>query len=82
MSVKSAKKVMLSVFLDTKEILVIDFLSKVDTITRKYCNTLLKQLNKIIRKKKKEDGSAKKKIICHADMAPPHTSVFVCNGKY
>ena len=72
-AVRSAGKVMASVFWDAKGILLIDYLSTGQTITGQYYANLLDQLQEKIREKR--PGLAKKKVIFHQDNARPHTSV-------
>ena len=72
LSVKSAGKVMASIFWDAKGILSIDYLPKGSTITGAYYPNLLDQLDQKIREKR--PGLSKKKIIFHHDNAPAHTS--------
>lgn len=67
---KSSKKVMASVFWDSKGILLIDYLQTGKTINGEYYSSLLDQLDKKI--KEKRPGLAKKKIIFHQDNAPAH----------
>ena len=71
MVVKSAGKVMASVFWDAKGILLIDYLSKGKTINGEYYANILDQLHQNIQQKR--PGLAHKKIIFHQDNARPHT---------
>lgn len=70
---RSAKKVMASVFWDSKGILLIDYLKKGETINSQYYCNLLDRLDKNIREKR--PGLRKKKILFHQDNARVHTSV-------
>ncbi|XP_014289639.1 histone-lysine N-methyltransferase SETMAR-like [Halyomorpha halys] len=63
---------MASVFWDTKDILLIDYLPTGQTITRQYYANLLDQLQEKIREKR--PSLASKKVIFHQDNARPHTS--------
>ncbi|XP_066994420.2 histone-lysine N-methyltransferase SETMAR [Anabrus simplex] len=72
-AVRSAGKVMASVFWDAKGILLIDYLPTGQTITGQYYANLLDQLQEKIRETR--PGLARKKVIFHQDNAPPHTSV-------
>lgn len=73
MTVKSAGKVMASIFWDAKGILLIDYLQKGKTVNGEYYVKLLDKLDTII--KEKRPGSHKKKIIFHQDNARPHTAL-------
>lgn len=70
---KSSKKVMASVFWDSKGILLIDYLQTGKTITGEYYSCLLDQLNSNICERR--PSLAKKKIIFLQDNAPAHKSV-------
>lgn len=73
MTVKSAGKVMASIFWDAKGILMIDYLQKGKTINGEYYVKLLDKLDIIINEKR--PGLQKKKIIFHQDNARPHTAL-------
>lgn len=73
MVVKSAGKVMASVFWDADGILMIDYLPKGQTINGEYYANLLDKLHQCIQQKR--PGLAKKKIIFHQDNARAHTCV-------
>lgn len=73
MVVKSAGKVMASVFWDSKGILMIDYLPSGQTINGNYYANLLDRLHQNIQQKR--PGLIRKKIIFHQDNARPHTSV-------
>lgn len=73
MTMKSAGKIMASVFWDAKGILMVDYLPKGQTINGAYYANLLGMLNEKIREKR--PGLARKKIIFHQDNARPHTSI-------
>ena len=72
-AVKSAGKVMASVFWDAKGILMIDYLPRGQTITGDYYADLLHKLQECIQQKR--PGLARKKIIFHQDNARVHTCV-------
>lgn len=72
-TVRSAGKVMASVFWDAKGILFIDYLEKGKTINGPYYASLLDQLKQKIQEKR--PGLVKKKILFHQDNAPCHKSV-------
>ncbi|XP_023228429.1 dipeptidyl peptidase 9-like [Centruroides sculpturatus] len=69
-TIASAGKVMASDFWDSKGILLIDYLSKGQTINGEYYVHLLDQLDEKIREKR--HGLQKKKILFHQDNAPAH----------
>ena len=71
-TVKSADKVMATVFWDSHGILLIDYLEKGKTITGEYYAALLDQLNDKI--KEKRQYLKKKKVLFLQDNAPVHTS--------
>lgn len=70
--VKSAGKVMASVFWDSKGILMVDYLPKGQTITGQYYSNLLHQLREEI--KRKRPGMLTKGVLFHQDNASAHTS--------
>lgn len=72
-TVKSAGKVMATVFWDAHGILLIDYLEKGSTITGKYYRALLDQLIDAI--KKKRPHLKKKKVLFLQDNAPVHTAL-------
>ena len=69
--VKSADKVMATVFWDTRGIIYIDYLEKGQTITRDYYASLLHRLSEEI--KKKPPHLKKKEVVFHQDNARVHT---------
>lgn len=71
-TVKSADKVMATVFWDSQGIILIDYLEKGKTITGQYYAALLDQLNDNI--KEKRPHLKKKKVLFLQDNAPVHTS--------
>ena len=71
-TVKSAGKVMATVFWDSQGIILVDYLEKGKTITGGYYATLLDRLNSEI--KEKRPGMARKQVLFHQDNAPAHTS--------
>ena len=72
-AVRSAGKVMASVFWDVKDILLIDYLPTGPTIMGQYYANLLDQLQKTISEKRPD--FTRKKVIFRQDNARPHTSV-------
>lgn len=70
-TVKSAGKVMATVFWDAQGIIFIDYLQKGKTITGAYYASLLDKLSKEIEEKRPH--LKKKKILFHQDNAPVHT---------
>jgi Transposase. len=72
-TVKSAGKVMATVFWDAHGILLIDYLEKGSTIRGKYYRALLDQLIDAI--KKKRPHLKKKKVLFLQDNAPVHTAL-------
>lgn len=70
--IKSAGKVMASVFWDAKGVLLLDFLESGKTITGVYYAQLLHRLRENI--KAKRPGMLTKGVIFHQDNAPAHTS--------
>ncbi|XP_015432649.1 PREDICTED: histone-lysine N-methyltransferase SETMAR-like [Dufourea novaeangliae] len=70
--IRSAGKVMASVFWDAKGILLIDYLQKGKTVTGQYYGMLLDKLKAAIRENR--PGMAKKKVLFHHDNAPAHSS--------
>ena len=70
--VKSAGKVMASIFWDAKGVLLVDFLETGQTINGMYYAQLLQQLKEQIKLKRR--GKLSKGVIFHQDNAPAHTS--------
>ena len=70
-TVKSAGKVMATVFWDSRGIIFIDYLEKGETITGAYYASLLDRLNNEI--KEKRPHLTKKKVLLHQDNARVHT---------
>lgn len=70
-AVKSAGKVMASVFWDSNGILMIDYLPKGQTINGEYYANLLDKLQECIEQRR--PGLARKKIFFHQDNARVHT---------
>ena len=70
-TVKSADKVMATIFWDARGIIQIDYLQKGRTINGEYYASLLDRLSEEI--KKKRPHFAKKKVLFHQDNAPVHT---------
>ena len=70
-TVKSAGKVMATVFWDSRGIIFIDYLEKGETITGAYYASLLDRLNNEI--KKKRPHLTKKKVLLHQENARVHT---------
>ncbi|CEF59956.1 Transposase, type 1 family-containing protein [Strongyloides ratti] len=66
-----SRKVMASIFWDSKEILLMDFFPSGQTITGEYYSNLLDQFDQKIREKR--PGLSKKKIIFHQNNARAHT---------
>lgn len=71
-TVKSAGKVMATVFWDARGIIFIDYLEKGKTINSEYYCALLDRLSEEI--KIKRPHLAKKKVLFHQDNAPSHTA--------
>lgn len=71
-TVKSAGKVMATVFWDSQGVIFIDYLEKGKTITGLYYADLLGRFDAEL--KKKRPHLAKKKVLFHHDNAPVHTS--------
>lgn len=69
---KSAGKVMLSVFWDSEGVLLVDFLKKGNTINAKYYSNLLIKLRAKI--KELRPGKLSKTVMFHQDNAPAHTA--------
>lgn len=70
-TVKSAGKVMATVFWDARGIIFIDYLEKGKTITGEYYASLLDRLSEEIKEKRRH--LARKKILFHQDNARVHT---------
>ena len=68
----SAGKVMATVFLDAKGVIILDFLPKRSTITRVHYANLLDQLRTAIREKRR--GKLSKGVLLQQD----HTRVHTC----
>lgn len=71
-TVPSAGKVMATIFWDSKGIILIDYLQKGKTITGQYYSELLDKFDKKL--KETRPHLYKKKILCHHDNAPAHSS--------
>lgn len=71
-NVKSAGKVMASIFWDAEGVLLVDFLESGRTITGTYYAHLLQQLREKIKEKRR--GKLTKIPLFHHDNAPAHTS--------
>ena len=67
---KSAGKVLASIFWDPDGILLIDYLSKDQTINAEYCSSLLVQLKEILKEKRR--GKITKHVLFLHDNAPAH----------
>lgn len=74
-SVKSAGKVMATIFWDSKGIILIDYLEKGKTITGQYYSELLDRFDGTL--KEKRPHLSRKKVVFHHDNAPAHTSHIV-----
>ena len=72
----SAGKVMATVFWDAKGVIMLDFLSKRNTITGVYYANLLDQLRTAIHEKHR--GKLSKGVLLHQDNESPHLQS--CNG--
>ena len=72
-AILSAGKVMASVFCDARGVIMVDYLSKDQTINSTYFCTLLRRLGEEI--KKKRSGLLRQKVLFHQDNARVHTSV-------
>lgn len=70
--VRSAGKIMASIFWDAKGVLLLDFLESGKTITGVYYAQLLHQLRENIKTKRR--GMLTKGVVFHHDNAPAHTS--------
>lgn len=71
-TVPSAGKVMASFFWDSKGIIMVDYLSKGQTINGAYYANLLRQLRQAIKTKRR--GKLTKGVLFHHDNAPVHTA--------
>lgn len=71
-TVRSAGKIMATVFWDSKGIILIDYLEKGKTITGQYYADLLDRFNAKL--KEKRPHLSKKKVLFHHDNAPAHSS--------
>jgi len=69
-TVLSVEKVMVTVFWDSQEIILIDYLQKNKAITGEYYATLLDRLKEEL--KKKRPRLARQKVFFHQDNAPSH----------
>lgn len=69
-TIRSAGKVMATVFWDGKGVILIDYLEKGKTITGKYYAALLDRFDTEL--KKNRPGLARKKVLFHHDNAPAH----------
>ena len=74
-TVKSADKVMATVFWDARGIIHIDYLQKGKTVNGEYYCKLLDHFNDVL--KEKRPHMAKKKVLFHQDNARVHTCVVV-----
>jgi len=74
-TVYSAGKIMATVFWDSQEIILIDYLEKGTTITGAYYSSLLNRLKTELQEKRPR--LAHKKVLFHHDNAPAHTSAIV-----
>lgn len=72
-AVSSAGKVMASVFWDSKGVIMVDYLTKGETINSAYYCTLLRRLRQEIQVKR--PGLLRKKVLFHQDNARVHTSI-------
>ena len=72
-AILSAGKVMASVFWDARGVIMVDYLSKGQTINSTYYCTLLRRLREEI--KEKRPGLLRKKVLFHQHNARIHTSV-------
>ena len=71
-TVRSARKVMATIFWDSSGIILIDYLQSRITITGEYYASLLDRFDAILKEKRLH--LAKKKVLFHHDNAPAHTS--------
>ena len=73
-TVRSAGKIMATVFWDSKSKILIDYLEKRKTITGQYYADILDLLNAKL--KEKRPHLSKKKVLFHHDNAPARSSAF------
>ncbi|XP_067660295.1 histone-lysine N-methyltransferase SETMAR-like [Haliotis asinina] len=71
-STRSPKKVMATIFWDSKGVIHIDYLPHGTTMNGEYYANLLKQVRQSI--KEKQRGKIRRGILLHQDKAPVHTS--------
>ena len=69
---RSTKKVMSTIFWDSKGVIHIDYLPHGTTMNGKYYANLLKQVRQSIKEKRR--GKIRRGIMLHQDNAPVHTS--------
>ena len=72
LSTRSTKKVMSTIFWDSKGVIHIDYLPHGTTMNGKYYANLLKQVRQSIKEKRR--GKIRRGIMLHQDNAPVHTS--------
>jgi len=70
---KSTGEVLASIFCDHNGLLLIDYLPKGQTINAEYCTSLLVQLKKVLREKRR--GKFTKRVLFLHDNAPAHQAL-------